>query len=148
MLEYLVSTFYFEPSTKVFVRNTKCMEHDQMLFLDRQGPQQQVGWGTRLFLQHLFNIFFLNNGHYPNLLKSQNIAMISKMRQTLNTLEQLDCAEDSQQGALSALFRIRSNLTILNCTNGKHTQYMGTHTDKIQNVSHACVVSSKENVFF
>ena len=96
-----------------------------------------------------FNIFFFqNNGHYPNLLKSQNIAMISKMWQTLNTLEQLDCAEDSQQGALSALFKIRSNLTILNCTNGKHTQYMGTHTDKIQNVSHACVVSSKENVFF
>ena len=34
MLEYLVSTFYFEPSTKVFVRNTKCMKHDQMLFLE------------------------------------------------------------------------------------------------------------------
>ena len=32
MLEYLGTTF-FEPSTKVFVRNTKCMKHDQMLFL-------------------------------------------------------------------------------------------------------------------
>ena len=103
MLEYLVSTFYFEPSRKVFVRNTKCMKHDQMLFLE-----------------HL-----LNNGHYPSLLKSQNIAMINnQMWQTLNTLEQLGCTEDSQQGALSDLFTIRSKLTILNCTNGKHTQYI------------------------
>ena len=29
-----------------------------------------------------------------------------------------------------------------------HNAYMGTHTGKMKNVSHACVVRSMENVFF
>ena len=70
-------------------------------------------------------MFFLTmgNGHYPNMLKSQNSAIINQMWQTLNTLEQLGCTEGSQQGALSGI-TIRSNLTILNCTNCKHIQYI------------------------
>ena len=100
-------------------------------------------WSNNMFGAP-FNIFFLNIGHYPNLLKSQNIAMINRWWQTLNTLEQLGCSEDSQQGALSDLFTIRSNLTILNCTNGKHTQYIHGNAHRQNKKCFPCMRSIKK----
>ena len=100
-------------------------------------------WSNNMFGAP-FNIFFLNIGHYPNLLKSQNIAMINGWWQTLNTLEQLGCTEDSQQGALSGLFTIRSKLTILNCTDGKHTQYIHGNAHRQNKKCFPCMRSIKK----
>ena len=59
MLEYLGTTFFWA------LNKGLCQKY-----------KMHETWSNAISGAH-FNIFFLNNGHYPNLLKPQNIAMIN-----------------------------------------------------------------------